>query len=275
MKTPLLPLSTLAVTSLTIAFLFIGCKKDADDATAEDKQVFASSSSIADAEAEDVLDDIFYKVATGEDSTSCYLSNSVQLNGATRFPLQVVIDFGSGCTGADGRIRKGKITVVYTGRLSVAGSSATTTFEGYYLDSIQVEGTHKITNTSPQGEKSYTISVTGATLTKPSGNYTSWNSEKTITQTAGLSTPIIALDDVFSIAGEANGFVKKANKLYAWNTAITTPLVKKSTCRRIVSGTVSIQKNNAAVAVLDYGTGQCDRKATLKVNGDVLEISLD
>jgi hypothetical protein len=275
MKTPLLPLSTLAVTGLTMALLFIGCKKEADEATAEDKQVFASSSSIADAEAEDVLDDIFYKVATGEDSTSCYLANAVQLNGSTRFPLTVTIDFGSGCTGADGRVRKGKITVVYTGRLSVAGSSATTTFEGYYLDSVQVDGTYKITNTSSQGGKSYTLSVTSATLTKPSGNYTSWNSEKTITQSAGLATPLISLDDVFSITGEANGIVKKANKLFAWNTSITTPLVKKYTCRRIVSGTVSIQKNNAAVAVLDYGTGQCDRKATLMVNGDVLEISLD
>ena len=55
---------------------------------------------------------------------------------------------------------------------------------------------------------------------------------------------------------------------------IVTLLVKKLTCWRISQGTITISHNNTPAGVLDYGTGQCDRKATLTVNGVLLEISL-
>ncbi|WP_315820279.1 hypothetical protein [Paraflavitalea speifideaquila] len=75
------------------------------------------------------------------------------------------------------------MTIVYSGRLLLPGNSATTTFEGFYLDSIQVEGTHKVTNTSTQDKRSFTVEVTNAKLTKPNGNFSTWSSNKTITQT--------------------------------------------------------------------------------------------
>ena len=292
----------LGVATLITATFLAGCKKDEQSATTpEDKQEFAAASSQADAEAELVFDDVFNNVVgvnsevaiggtgifgrsvtesagnkeTGADSVTCFTVSYVQLNGSNRFPLQVVIDFGTGCTGKDGRTRKGKIIIEYSGRLILPGNSATTTFEGYYLDSIQVEGTHKITNTSTLDTRSFTIVITGAKLSKPNGNYTAWNSEKTISQVEGLATPVILADDVFTLSGHANGSVKRGDKFFQWNTVITQPLVKRFICRWISKGTVAIQKNSAPVAVLDYGTGQCDRKATLTVNGVVLEISLD
>ena len=65
------------------------------------------------------------------------------------FPVKVVIDFGTtGCRGLDGHYRKGKIITEYTNRLIVPGAFATTRFDGFYVDTIKVEGIHKITNTS-------------------------------------------------------------------------------------------------------------------------------
>lgn len=290
------------VTALLIAVVFAACKKDDNNsaATQAEKQEYATNTSQADAESDAVFDDVFNNVmgvnsevavggtgvfgraATspingkeyGTDSSTCFTVAFNKLNGSNAFPLQVVIDFGAGCTGRDGRTRRGKILIVYTGRLILPGNSATTTFEGYYLDSIKVEGTHKVTNTSTQDKRSFTIEVSNAQLTRPNGNYSTWNSARTITQTGGVATLLDLTDDVFSITGQASGTLKKGDRTYQWEAAITSPLIKKLICRWISQGTITISHNNTPVGVLDYGTGQCDRKATLTVNGVILEISL-
>jgi hypothetical protein len=51
-------------------------------------------------------------------------------------------------------------------------------------------------------------------------------------------------------------------------------LVKRFNCPRIVRGTIELRKGNTAIAVLDYGSGVCDNKATFTVNGTVYEITL-
>jgi hypothetical protein len=303
MKTIMVRVLTLTAVISIVALS--GCKKDESSAgTTAEKEEFAHVTSESDAEAEFVFDDVFNnvmgvndevaiggtgvfgRVATSTitinesgnrlaelDSITCF-TVSINPLSSTRFPLKVVIDFGAGCTGSDGRIRKGKIIIVYTGRLILPGNSATTTFDGYAVNDISVAGTYKVSNSSTQDKKSFTMQVMGAKLSKPNGNFTQWNSEKTIAQTEGLGTPFVALDDVFKISGQANGAVKKDDKYFQWATAITEPLVKKFLCRWIVKGTVTLNKNNTTVAVLNYGTGNCDNKATFTVNGTVREITL-
>jgi len=147
-------LATVMVTSL----VFSACKKQDDDSSgASGKEEFATVASESDAAAEVVFDDVFNNVlgvsnevgiggtgvfgrvdvssgstnrVEGVDSTTCYAVTTKQLS-AIRFPLQITVDFGSGCTGRDGRTRKGKIIVTYTGHLFLPGQSATTSFDGY------------------------------------------------------------------------------------------------------------------------------------------------
>ncbi len=89
-----------------------------------------------------------------------------------------------------------------------------------------------------------------------------------------MATLLDFTDDVFSITGQASGTLKRGDKTYQWTAAITSPLIKKLTCWWISQGTITISRNNTPIGVLDYGTGQCDRKATLTVNGVIFEISL-
>lgn len=290
-----------------IAFLiFVGCKKESSNGSvASQQEEFANVTSQSDAEAEVTFDDVFDNVmgvnsevaiggtgvfgrmvetSTGTGSNDnkvagtdtlppCFTVTITQLSTANRFPLKAVIDFGSGCTGRDGRTRRGKIIVTYSGRMILPGSSASTTFDGYYINDTKVEGTHTITNSSTLTVKSFTIDVTNAKLTHTDGSFIQWNSSATISQTDGSLTPI-PVDDVFNLSGHTNGIVQKDNKLFEWSTAITSPLVKRFACHWIVKGTVNIQKGNAAIAVLDYGTGDCDNKATFTVNGVAHEITL-
>jgi hypothetical protein len=296
--------NSLLLVAVLTAISFSSCKKDEAEPTPQEKQEYAMATSQSDAEAELVFDDMFDNVmgvsdevgvgGTGVfgskrpavndgpevlsqinqvDSNTCFIVSTTQIGG-TRFPLKVVVDFGAGCLCRDGRTRKGKIIVTYTGRLIVAGNSATVSFDGYAVNDIQVAGIYKITNTGTTGARSFTIEVSQAKLTKPNGNFTQWNSIKTITQIDGGLTPLIAIDDVFSISGGANGSVKRGDRMYQWSTQITDPLIKRFNCFRIVKGMIELRKGNAAVAVLDYGTGVCDNKATLTVNGTVHEITL-
>ncbi|MDF2187307.1 hypothetical protein [Paraflavitalea sp. CAU 1676] len=287
--------------ALLLAVVFTGCKKDDNSSTNQaEQQEIATNSSQADAESEAVFDDVLNNVLgvnsdvaiggtgvfartasapsngkeNGTEDTPCFTVSTVKLNGSNAFPLQVTVDFGAGCTGIDGRVRKGKMIIVYSGRLILPGNTATTTFDGFYLDSFKVEGTHKVTNASTQEKLSLTIDITNAKLAKPNGNYSTWSSTKTITQTGGQLTPLVLADDVFSVTGQATGTLVKANKTFNWQTAITSPLIKKFACPRISQGTITISHNNSQIGVLDYGTGQCDRKATLTVNGVIFEISL-
>ena len=301
MKTIPKSLTGLLATILVTGLVFSSCKKQDDDSTGSSgKEEFATITSQSDAAAEVVFDDVFNNVmgvssevgiggtgvfgrvnvssgnnnrVEGVDSTTCYIVTTKQLS-ALRFPLQITIDFGSGCTGRDGRTRKGKIIVVYTGHLFIPGNSATTSFDGYYLDDIKVEGMHKLTNTGTTDKKSYTTQVINAKLSQSNGNYIQWNSEKTVSQIEGGATPLLGLDDAYNITGQAGGSVQIDGKYFQWSTAITAPLTKRFTCRWIAKGTLSLKKGSDAVAVLDYGSGSCDNKATFTVNGVVHEITL-
>ena len=294
------PLTGLLVAVISTGLLFSSCKKHDDASGAAGTEEFATMSAQSDAAAELVFEDVFDNtmgVSTvvgiggtgvfgreagapggsnrmeGVDSTACYTVVTKQLS-ILRFPLQITIDFGSGCTGRDGRIRKGKIIIVYTGHLAIPGNSAAATFDGYSLDNVKVEGTHKLTNTGTTDKKSYTTQVINAKLSQANGNYVLWNSEKTVAQVEGGATPLIGLDDVYSITGQSNGSVQIDGKYFQWSTAITTPLTKKFSCRWISRGTLTLKKGNDAVAVLDYGPGTCDNKASFSLNGQVQEITL-
>ena len=62
-------------------------------------------------------------------------------NAPALFPIRVLMDFGvNGCVGPDGHFRKGKVVTEYTNRLLVPGAIAVTTFDGFYVDSVHVQG---------------------------------------------------------------------------------------------------------------------------------------
>jgi hypothetical protein len=302
-----LSLFTRLLTAAFIASLaMVACKKEqsATLSAAEEEQI-ATYSTQSETETEvafnDVFDDvmgvntevgiggtgIFGRIGAagremGVDSLpSCTVVTLTQLNAPARFPMKIVIDFGTGCVGRDGHKRSGKIITEYSGRLIEPGSSATTRFENYYFDSVSVQGTHKITNTTAAGsnQRQFTIDITDGKLTKPNGDYSVWTSHRVITQVEGNGTPQLPQDDIFKITGSEHGKIKHGNLLYAWQSEIIEPLVKRFTCHWISQGTVRIKRetlpdNSQWVATLNYGQGLCDYFASLTVNGQSRDIQL-
>jgi hypothetical protein len=301
-------LTPLITAALFSALVLIGCKKEnSDTLTPQQEEDIATVSSESEAQSQLTLDDVFDNVMGvnndvgmagtgvfgrvsadggrlyGVDSVPhCFTVTITHLSTTDFFPLKIVLDFGTqGCTSNDGHTRYGKIITTYTGRLITPGKSATTTFEGYKIDSISVQGTHKITNTTALGsnQRQFTVEVTDAKLTKPSGNYIQWEGTRVITQVEGNGTPDLPLDDVFTITGSGHGKVKRGNDLFIWQSEITEPLRKKFICHWISKGILKVRRETLPatspwVSFLNYGNGACDFDATLTINGVVHQIQL-
>ncbi len=290
--------SQLAVVSLFFSLLMItSCQKEHSQTGTDEQQAAASmASSEADSESEIVFNGIFDDAIGVNDEvgiggtgvfgrvTACPDVTIIRQNAPALFPVKIIFDFGiNGCVGRDGHLRKGKVITVYTNRLLFPGATATTTFDGFYFDSTKVEGTHKITNTSPPVgtqplSRQFTTDVIDGKLTKPNGNYIEWNSHKVITQFEGLGTTI-PLDDIFRVEGTARGKVKRGALIVLWESSITEPLIKKFSCPWIVKGKIrTIRANTTAtspwVAILDFGAGGCDNQAVITINGVAHQITL-
>jgi hypothetical protein len=294
------PAKTATLLLISSLFLLVSCEKETSGTDAE--EAFASrASSEADAESDDIFNEVFDNVigvntdvaigGTGVfgqmnpgTSGATYRTNAcpnvsvIHLSAPNQFPVKIIMDFGTGCTGRDGRTRSGKIISIYTNRLVYPGAKATTTFDGYTVDSIKVEGTHVTTNQTETPTNTNCIThkwkvvVENAKLTKPNGNYTEWNSTKTIGQVEGMCTPFIPMDDIYKIIGSANGKVKRGNLLVAWRAETVEPLVKKFSCRWLVKGIINVKRlnlttNSPWMASINYGNGDCDNKAVVTVNG--------
>jgi len=191
---------------------------------------------------------------------------------AHQFPKTVTIDFGTtGCIGRDGKLRKGTIVTIYTGPMFIPGSTTSTTFVDYSVDSFKIEGTHTVANTSLSNKKQWTVKVIDGKITNTSsGFWRMWNSTRIHTQVEGNGTPLYPLDDKFEITGNSSG--SNSNGI-SWTAEIVAPLIKRFTCPWRVKGTVNIT-GDTTMAVLDYGDGTCDNKATITINGVTRIITL-
>lgn len=276
---------------LAMAVVFTACKKEAANTEAE---LSTLESTINDTEADVAFDDVFNTTMgigaeTGEDlglttgvgvfarlegsvagrTQRCFtITTAPQTPGA--FPKTVTIDFKDGCLGPDGKLRRGKIITVYTGPMRIPGSKATTTFDNFKVDSMRVEGTHEVANTSSSNNRILSVRVIGAKLTWDSGRWVRWSTTRTIAQVEGNGTPSFPADDIFEITGAGRG---ENSRAISWAHEITEPLVKRFACRWISKGVVRI-RYNATVGSLNFGDGRCDNKAILTVNGNSREITL-
>ncbi|MBZ5858463.1 hypothetical protein [Flavihumibacter profundi] len=293
------PTGRIATALIITSGLFLAsCSKNNEQSTQTAQQNLSQATLQADADGETAFDDVFNNVmgvntTVGIGGTGVFTpANSNQpgpldpvpppcfnvsvefLALPDTFPVKVTIDFGTGCTGKDGRTRKGKIITVYSGLLIKPGSVAETTFDNYYVNDIKVEGTHRIENKSTSDQLTFETKVIDGKITHLNGDYANWNRVRTITQVDGWGTPRLPGDDVFNIVGNGSGTVHKGTQVATWTSTNIEPLVKNFDCHWIVKGKQAIQRNDGPQGILDFGNGDCDNKATITVNGVSAEITL-
>jgi hypothetical protein len=204
--------------------------------------------------------------------TTCYTVTVTPALPNTTFPKTVTIDFGTGCTGPDGIVRKGMISAVFSGKYRDSLTTITITPANYYIDGYKVQGTKTITNQGHiNGVATFSVNVQNATITTPDNKMITWNSQRTNRWVAGESTLGTVLDDMYEVSGSGNGTGTKGN---SFTMTITTPLRVETGCRYITKGVLKLQPANLEERVIDFGSGTCDDKATVSILGNSYEITL-
>jgi hypothetical protein len=179
----------------------------------------------------------------------------------------VTIDYGDGCTIRGGRVIKGKIIIVYSERRLIPGASRVVTFENFFIDEVQVEGTRTWTNISESLDDNPKLNITlvGGKLSFPDETSATRDADHT-KEWFRANNP---LNDEFHIDGSAEGATREDIR---YEVEILETLVYKRACRaqRVfipVSGIKQIT-HGEDVAIINYGDGDCDNEVTITLNGE-------
>ena len=271
----------LGTAALTLgAFIFVvSCnRKDKNTTTTEDTG-YTSDQFVADKSFNDVqsIADQASTISTG--GSLGYKTSELTSGCATvtRSTGSIIIDFGTtNCLCNDGRYRRGKILVSYTGNYSDSASTHTITFDNFYQNDNKVEGTKTVTNMGHNslGQPYFNVTVAG-TITKSTGGtvLTAWSRVRT--WTAGYNTPTDFTDDVYAITG--TGTITRANgTVVTVSISNAAPLIIASGCRWIEAGTLTYTLPSSLTRSINYGsTANCDADAVLTLpSGATYNITL-
>lgn len=268
-----------------LATMLFSCQKDlssdnSQTVTEEQATTYSEESSMAEASFDDA-EDLATTAADEENNASEFGLNgrlhrplftelraaigncadiTVTPNDST-YPKTIIIDFGNGCLGLDGKFRSGAIIIHLTAPLRRPGSVVTITFRNFYVNRVHLQGTKIISNLGELPVHKWSVQVVGGKVTFPSGRGYSYQSIKVKTQVGGMDTRIVR-DDVYEFTGRSQ---TEFNNGLTITLNTETPLVKKVACPWISDGKLKI-KINDRVLFLNYGfpdNGQCDNKALL------------
>ncbi len=262
--------SIAAIAFFTAVLALNSCRKE----KSENDLTTASNMALADESYNDA-DNIADEAATSgnvsyktEDANSLLAGCATVTRDTVAQPHVTTIDFGTGCTGADGKLRTGKIIVTYDGRYRDVGTHITVSFDNYTVNGNQVSGTRTIQNNglNADGHTSFSISATGQIVLANGNGTITWTSTRTREWIAGENTPSRD-DDQYSITGAASGTAANGDQFSA---TIQQALIRNLApgCRRhFVQGVALIQRSGRADRTLDFGNGTCDDEAVVTING--------
>lgn len=180
-------------------------------------------------------------------------------------PRTIVIDFGAtNCLCNDGRNRRGKILVSYTGKYKDAGSVRNISFDQYFINDNQILGTKTVTNMglNASNQTYFTITVAGKMIKAGSNDSLTWNCNRTRTWIQGEATQTWT-DDQYEITGYGSGVNKNGN----YTMVIVQPLVREIGCKWFTAGTLDFQPAGKLLRTIDFGNGTCDNTALVLING--------
>ncbi len=279
-------LAILAISFILISF--VACT--ADQTVGSDASV--TSTAVDEAQASNLNDQVisavddyvntsdangFAKVNSAQKVNSISATDTVIVTidktDLTVFPKKISVDFGTtGYTDKRGNVLKGKIYITVSNRMTIAGSTRQILFSNFYVNDNLVKGTKTVTyNGITDSKPSWSI-VARDTITRVDGTTVIWNSDRTRTRIDDNSTPLIYWDDSYAISGSSNGINAKG-VAYTMTIDATKPLVTVGGWKYFVSGAVLITTEKRT-ALLDYGDGTKDAKATITINGVTKDINL-
>ena len=192
---------------------------------------------------------------------------TVTFNLETR---EVIVDFGEGCEGPMGRVRKGIMRITYQGRVDSAGATITTRLEGFSIDDIGIEGTRAVTTTMDENRRLvFSVKVSDGRITWPDGTFATRQVDRKRVWVRGANPSL----DEYHVEGTASGMNRRGIN---YESEITSPIIFKRNCmaRRVfipTAGEKIIITTNRTITI-NYGDGDCDNLVTLDIDGNSREV---
>lgn len=274
----------LAVLMLGFSFL-TACNKDKEDAAAvQEQQDLAAAQSTVELLSE--IQDVNSLVSTldlpgmqqmpsmgGRKAAAC--GNTTYTFDDNSEVQAITVDYGTGSTCEDGKLRKGKISFTI-GSTKESLFSIGVQFIGYESEGKKLSGTYtigiNIEDSDDENSMKYVYSYVfkDATLTFADGTKVSWNSNYLLT--IGFIMTDTSLTYTYAMTGGVSGIGRQNN---AFSAEITSPLVADFSCRYgLTKGMYLIKTAKHPDATYDFGNGTCDDIATLTINGKSHEIKI-
>ena len=279
--------------AIALASLLFACNDDSDEPNpnANTEQVIFTTTEVNEIEAnsEVAADEAFEDIDAIVDEAEDYSAAARILNEDNQAGSCVVIqknidslsntvtvdlDFGDGCTNKHGRLRRGKINIVYVLRRFQPGATRTVTFDNFYVDSIKVEGTRTWTNKSDSATapvRKWEITLANGQLTFPDGSLATRTASKLRTSQIGK----------VETTGSASGISRLG---YSYAIEIKEPITFTRACASQgffypTSGTkvktiTSLEDDTVSEFSVDYGDGTCDNLMTITKDGESKEIEM-
>lgn len=251
----------ISLTTMFVALTLVSCNKKENEDFLNDSQATIES------ENEEMMfrDE---EILTGDctfDWSQVLAPCAVVTESQVDFPKTITIDYGTGCTNANGVTKKGKIIVAVSAPLKNVGATRAISFDGFEVNNVAISGTRNLENTGINAENRAVISVT-ATLTFVRNNITRTRVINHTREWIGYETCQIN-DDEFYVSG--SGSVSRNNGPSRPYT-IETPIHLKHSCNYPLSGKINIGALSNRGAIINFGDGVCDEFAevTMKRNGN-------
>ncbi len=197
--------------------------------------------------------------------TSC----SVITIDNTMDPKIITIDFGTGCTGKDGKVRSGQIIITSTS-FENASAERVISFRDFFVDGRKIEGVVNKTITLDSQDHSRVAEILeNITVTFPD-EAGQCHRVASLIREYHFNKPGILRDNILTSYGSVE--FTRVNGLKITKTiSETSPLVFKVSCHRIVSGVITFTTSDNRTWTVDFGNGECDNLATI-TSGDETRI---
>ncbi len=257
-----------------LSFFTVSCDKNdtVDQQTEEATTVVTdeNTTNVDASETDAIIDESFTLAASTQLRSATIADTLTYLNaGCPTITLDTIsatkiltIDFGSSCTGKDGKVRSGKI-IVKSSSFSKTNVARRITFDKYTVDNKQIAGSiYKVITYKLSGNRQAVVKDS-LTFTFPGkGTATRYSDQTRVYAYNQMKTW-----GTVQFTGVKGNTVTKT-------VDAATPLVYKMLCRHIVSGIQVITFNNKKTVTIDYGDGTCDRKAIATDGTKTWEIKL-
>ncbi len=167
----------------------------------------------------------------------------------------------------NGRVKNGNVVIKVIGHPQQATFWRQISVKNFKMNGNEIFGVKTINKV---GDLQFAITLTEGMIRFANGSTYTRTFSLTRTQITGANSPFFIWDDEFISEGNASGINQHGEH---YTHAITLPLVNRRNCRWIVQGAIEFVVGDAS-AQLDYGDGNCDKEASLTVNGRTSVIDL-